>query len=184
MLKFTSNLIILATLTSALASCGIVKEVACGLDERFLCRIVDGETNARLDRVEDRSLSNAARIKQLEERIAQVKSSLSTLLTDYGHTATEVANLQAAVNQSFLDLGALQVQLSALEAEVDSIPRTVVRLHDPCPHVNSSAAKEMLIEINGEFLAYFEIGSQRFLSKLTPGVAYRTTDARACVFNL
>jgi hypothetical protein len=55
-------------------------------------------------------------------------------------------------------------------------------VYDPCG--DSPDFDEILLKLaDGTVLAYFESGSNRFLTTLRPGT-YRTTDGSNCVFTL
>lgn len=82
------------------------------------------------------------------------------------------------INQLIVDLVALRVRVEGLEAT-----DTAVELLDPCG--NGPGFDEVLVRMkSGKVVAYFESGSNRFLSVLTPNQQYRTTDGTNCNFRV
>lgn len=62
-------------------------------------------------------------------------------------------------------------------------PDTIVGFIDPCGDHPSHFDEVVLVTADSKLVAYFEQGSKRFLSVLTPG-NYITTDNQACHFSV
>lgn len=177
--EITMKKIILVSLLALLSGCGVAKELACnGFKSDLLCVMVDGNTENRVDNLENQQLEQNKRLFDLENRIMVTEDTLGYLLTKDKYTTVTVGNMQAQIDATYMQLG-------QLAAEVAGLPKTSVSIIDPCPNVNSSSAKEMLLVIGDKTVAYFEDGgNRRFLAVIKPGVLYRTTDSRACNFSL
>ena len=171
--------ILLISLLALLSGCGVVKEMTCnGFKSDLLCLMVDGNTEYRIDKLEENQANNAKRLEDLENRILVTEHTLGYLLSKDKFANNTFGNMQAQIDAAY-------VQLGQLAAQVAGIPRTSVSIIDPCPQVASNSAKEMLLVIGSKTVAYFEDGSnRRFLAEIKPGVLYRTTDSRACSFSL
>jgi len=59
----------------------------------------------------------------------------------------------------------------------------VAEIIDPCGPHKSGFDEVLLVTSDNKILAYFEHGSKRFLSSLTPGF-YQTTDSQGCLFEI
>lgn len=59
---------------------------------------------------------------------------------------------------------------------------SIIEIIDPCG--DSPGYDEVLLRLaDGSLVVYFEQGSNRFLTELTPGT-YQTTDSQRCVFTV
>lgn len=162
----------------SLSACGPVKEVTCnGFKSNLLCTLIDGNTEQRIDNIEDEDVEQNARLRAIEKRIEQQEANLNYLLSLQPASSAALDALQAQVDANYEQLG-------QLAADVAGIAASQVSVIDPCPAVSSTQPKEMLLRIGGKTVAYFEAGGKRFLSELASGVQYRTTDARGCLFTL
>jgi len=136
-------------------------------------------------------------IHDLQAQSQQQAAQLATL-------TTYVLNLEAALNASIasntLDIDALQAQynstlltivslnsaIAALSGQVAVLEaqESVVELLDPCGDMPGQFDEVLLRTSSGKVVAYFEVGSKRFLSVLVPNQSYSTTDVQACSFSV
>lgn len=172
------TLVLVILMASSLAGCGVAKEVTCnGFKSDLLCTMIDGNTEQRVDNLENQQVEQNKRIFDLENRILVTEDTLGYLLSKDKFTTNTFGNMQAQIDATY-------VQLGQLAAQVANLPSSEVSIVDPCPQVASSSAKEMILVVGDKKMAYFEDGSsKRFLAVLSPGVLYRTTDSRACNFS-
>jgi septal ring factor EnvC (AmiA/AmiB activator) len=106
-----------------------------------------------------------------DKRINELQDSLNALYdqVDQVDTDQDVLSQTIALNQS---------RLASLEDN-----HNIAEIVDPCGD-NPNEFDEVLLKTDkGEFLAYFEQASKRYLTKLPSG-NYMTTDNQACKFNL
>jgi len=162
MVKFLQNSLI-ATIFIAAAifqsGCAVVDSIqsACkGSDLQGGCDFLFGYK----DRQQDEN------IESNEDLLFAMSRELNKLIKS-GHEAQQ------------LQINALQTQLTQLASQ-----QNPVEIIDPCGDL-AGQYDEVLIRIDdGRLVAYFESGGNRFLTVLIPNVAYRTTDAQACNFQI
>lgn len=132
------------------------------------------------------------RVSQLEYKVSQLQTQIATNIDTTNHLAEQIYNLSlenvehsASIStlESAMVLAENQAQqamgrLAALEAE-----DRVVEYIDPCGA--SSGFDEVILKTStGKLLAYFESGTQRYLTVLKKNQSYRTTDAQSCNFSV
>lgn len=101
---------------------------------------------------------------------ADLESRLALLETEQSVHSGQINALQSSVNSLVSQMVQLQME------------ERVVGLFDPCPNVVYNGYKESLFRLSsGKLVAYFEQGSQRFLSVIGTG-NFQTTDGRHCNF--
>jgi hypothetical protein len=140
----------------------------------------------------------STRVSNTESSINVVESNLvvvqSDLLALYTITATQTATnatqaAQIAALQS--QQASMQAQILALQAQAVSAQASITTLQMQDSVVdyldcggNGPGFDEVVLRTkSGKLVAYFESGSNRFLSILTPG-NYQTTDASHCPFTV
>jgi len=139
--------------------CAITEGInsACkGSDLQYGCEFLFGAKDNQQDK----------KIESNEDLLFAMSRELSKIIKS-GHEAQQ------------LQINALQTQLTALASQ-----QNPVEIIDPCGDLVGQY-DEVLIRIDdGRLVAYFESGGTRFLTVLIPNVAYRTTDAQACNFQI
>jgi prefoldin subunit 5 len=106
---------------------------------------------------------NSAAIALLQSQIINHSSRITSL-------ESLVASLQTTTNNLLVDVAQLENN------------ENIVQFIDPC--LDGPGFDEVLLKTSsGKLVAYFETGSKRFLSLLTPG-SYRTTDQQGCNFTV
>ena len=126
------------------------------LDIDSLQSVVDALENS----VED----NSAAIALLQSQIVNHNSRITSL-------ESLVASLQTTTNNLLVDVAQLESN------------ENIVEFIDPCGNWSGGYDEVILKTSSGKLLAYFENGSRRFLSLLTPG-SYRVTDGSNCNFTV
>lgn len=137
--------------------------------------------------------------QQQQTQVASLNAQIEALTSALGAQGSILAGLQAEIaNLESIDEG-LQSQIEALQAALDALEASVYELQsraaelearesivefiDPCGDMPGQFDEVLLRTSTGKLVAYFESGSRRFLTILTPG-AYRTTDAQSCLFSV
>lgn len=110
---------------------------------------------------------------ELSALAVSVATQSSTNTTQSG----QITSLQASI-------AALQASANAQQAQITTLltNENVVEFIDPCG--DGPGYDEVILKTSsGKYVAYFESGSNRFLSVLSQG-SYQTTDAQACQFTI
>lgn len=108
----------------------------------------------------------------LNASIASNTLDIDTLQAQYSSTLLTIVSLNSAI-------AALSGQVAVLESQ-----ESIVELLDPCGDMPGQFDEVLLRTSSGKVVAYFEQGSKRFLSVLTPNQGYSTTDVQACSFSI
>jgi len=183
------KLIVLALALQFLTSCGIADQMSkdCGGDLELGCKHLFGDSSAeeqqdsRLDAIEAALQSqlslNVVMSNQLQQNYNVLHAAISSL------NSTD-ASLQQQLNATQASMITAQAQANSLQAQITqlSTSETVVDYLD-CNGDGPGYDEVVLRLRSGKLLAYFENGSRRFLSLLTPG-SYQTTDQSACNFTV
>lgn len=116
--------------------------------------------------------SNSGNISSLQTNLTLVQSNLTSLQGQLTVTNANVSNRQTQINQLIINLATLSNQ------------DVVVQYIYPCgPRVGYF--NEILLKTkSGKYLAYFESGSNRFLTELLFGRRYGLTDGSNCSFTI
>jgi hypothetical protein len=159
---------IVITLAIALTGCGISERISssCGGDLEHLCESILGDTQDQIN-------NNRDDIKELQLQVAALQQELDIqidLLIQANINQDEINNNQdVEINNQQVLINQLLVDMVEVKTRI-----TVAEIIDPCN--NNVGYDEVLIRLSdNSLIAYFESGSNRFLTKLTPG-SYRTTD--------
>lgn len=78
-------------------------------------------------------------------------------------------------------------QVKYVENPFDNTPNEerfadVVQIINPCPSEKATYEEVILKLQNNKYIAFFDNGGERFLTKLEKDVVYQTTDSRECKF--
>lgn len=186
---------LLIVLVLFLAGCGLVNE-ECGSDARIACDAVLGEKtnnteiNNRLNSAEKDLADLKSKIEILELKTDSQALLLTLQTQELLALQSQDLVLQSQIDQLEYDISVNQMvfntQLTNLANSVlslnTSIQHSVSEIIDPCG--DAAGFDEVILKTNaGEFLAYFESGGKRFLSKL-PNGNYSTTDGTHCNFTV
>lgn len=187
------NLMILGLITLGVTGCGAVND-SCGSDLRMGCNAIFGELpedrleNELAKRDQEQSIKDAEQDKKLSElsmsilkvseEVDGINSKLDTFIVDLGTLETSFEEFGIEVEQLETNLvdayNTVYSRVDTLESNVQ-----IASIYNPCPN-----SKEVLIELStGEFIAYFESGNKRYLSKLDSG-NYMTSDGTKCRFTI
>lgn len=167
-----------------LAACSMTESINrnCGGDLRTACDAAFGtqdrdnlDKQADIDRDQNTALAALrAQINVLDFQASNMQSQISLL------TALESSNnvdLTVLINQAQASANNALVQLAALQSE-----QRIVAVLDPCG--DGSGYDEILLRTStNQLIAYFESGSTRFLTIVSPG-SYQTTDSSSCPFTV
>ena len=108
---------------------------------------------------------------------AQQQQAIQVLQTSVNSLTSQVNVLSQGQTQQQIVLNSIIARLLSLESH-----DAVVAFIDPCG--DGPGYDEVLLKTqNGNLVAYFESGSNRFLSIIGPG-SYQTTDQQACRFSV
>lgn len=74
----------------------------------------------------------------------------------------------------------------SIDDGVDSVssPYDITDILNPCGNAANIHDEVLIKTYNGDYIAYFEDGSNRYLSVLDENVQYRTTDKQKCYFKI
>lgn len=114
----------------------------------------------------------AARLAALEMEQMRLESEFQLAEARFQEFGGDVEELE-------LQLQLTMVQLAALSGET-----RVVGLLDPCGDATGQFDEVLLKLSDGRVMAYFEDGGKRFLSVLSVGTLYETTDSQRCRFKV
>lgn len=117
------------------------------------------------------------RVTDLENRMDEVESNLSSLFLSIGDLEVNQDTLEQSIALNESNLANLTTQVNG------DTSIKVTRMIDPCGDKPNHFDEYILEMSNGDLLGYFEQGSKRFLTVLPDG-NYRTTDAQACNFSV
>ncbi len=113
------------------------------------------------------------RLAEIERRLAAMTNAYQNLLAQIAATdsaqAGEIGTLQTSANL-------LTAQIAALQANV-----LVTAIIDPCG--DGPGFDEIILKTSAGYMAYFQSGSERFLTLLPHG-NYQTTDGTGCSFTV
>lgn len=173
MIKIIALLISLATLTA----CGVAENLSreCGGDLKQACGDLTGRDTKRID---DLEADNAELSAQLSNYITNNVAIIHLLSEQALQQSADTVNLATQINALQTQTNINVAQLALLQTRV-----TVQSFIVPCGQVPSVYNETLLKMSDGTIVAYFEQGSQRFLSTLKPG-NYQTTDSKACQFSV
>lgn len=132
------------------------------------------------------------RVSQLEEQIQWFSNNLAQNATKTQELADRLELLDESNMENAEEISTIKTDLYftqgtailALEriAELETQEK-VVEFIDPCGPTNGY--DEVILRMNsGKLLAYFESGTQRYLTVLKKNQSYRTTDAQSCNFSV
>lgn len=124
-------------------------------------------------------------VRRLENRVTSLEERVNILTANFNASVIVLNDLtqtqtgtQAQISQLQADANLAQAQLTELQLET-----RVTEIIDPCG--DSAGYDEVLLRTNdGRVIAYFETGSNRYLSVLIPNVQYATTDGSNCSFKI
>jgi hypothetical protein len=176
---------LLAILTLSLVGCGISNDVAnnCGGELKPLCHAIFGPGDKEL----------TGRVEDIEERELEVQTQLDSILSSINALEIALSQLEIDVNASEDALTVITNQITILEDDATQLQVELVEIQgetrvtellDPCGDHPNNFDEVLLRTSNGDLVAYFEVGSKRFLSVLSRGQSYATTDQQACNFSV
>lgn len=169
---------------------------------------LEGQTCDSLFGINQYEVDNNQNIvdKQLSAEIQSIKTTLDNLISDMRLIQAQLETnnvllvlLKQDINANYDLIQALEQNTEALENRLDyqqviinnhqielanlASEDTIVEQYDPCG--NGPGFDEVLLHTrSGKYLAYFESGSNRFLTVLQTNISYRTTDQQKCYFTL
>lgn len=165
-----------------------------------MCDELFGVNQYEIDAAQDKATEDLAR------EVESIKSTLDMLIKESESYAKEITTLKAIVQLLRQDLDAnsdyiisLNEDIIHMQEQIDnqqviinnhqvelvqlSLQDGITEMYDPCG--DSVGFDEVLLKTkSGKFIAYFESGSQRYLTILQKNTNYRTTDNSRCHFTL
>lgn len=157
---------------AALTGCGIMDEMRAACvpgDLQGLCYAVMGQPDKEYDdtALKEDVAKNEAEIARLQNEIANLQIAIQEYISIMDQADV---NLQDSIDALTVRVAELETQLGVIE---------IIELCDDGPGYD-----EILLRLSDNtILAYFEIGSKRFLTRLIPGT-YITTDGTNCLFTI
>ena len=120
--------------------------------------------------------ANLASITALQLQVDSVESALSDLETSLSDAiASGDASLQSQITAQL-------ARIVALELVNSNSPDRITEIVDPCPNLNATFREVLIKTASNKYFAYFESGSNRYLTVLVPG-NFAPTDGRNCHFS-
>jgi hypothetical protein len=199
---FLAGFVITSMLLFSCSGCGFQQTLRthCKLGDTQTCDTLFGTNQYEIDAAQD----NANKVLALE--VASIKQTVDNLINDVRFIESQLLSvntlinmLQQDINANYELIQALQQNSVTLTERLDyqqviinnhqieltqlAMEDTVVEYLDPCG--NGSGFDEVLLHTrSGKYVAYFESGSNRFLTVLQSNTTYRTTDSQKCYFTL
>jgi hypothetical protein len=103
-------------------------------------------------------------------------------ITECGTAGVVIVSGKDINKNNILEAAEIEQTSYICDGNTEAVESPVIKFIDPCG--DSSSYDEVILRMSsGELVAYFEDGSRRFLSILSPGV-YQTTDAQKCIFKV
>lgn len=196
------TLLVLMWFLTSLIGCGFQRALRthCKIGDSQMCDELFGVDQYEIDAAQDKVTEDLAR------EVASIKSTLDMLIKESDSYATEIKTLRAVVQLLKQDLDAnadyiislnedimhMQEQINNQQVIINnhqaelvqlSMQDSITEFYDPCG--DSAGFDEVLLKTkSGKFIAYFESGSQRYLTVLQKNTSYRTTDNSRCYFTL
>lgn len=175
---------VLALLTAAamLQGCGVKDSLndACeGSDIEGFCDFVFGYKDRQQNVQTEYNKKDIQYLLGLYDQMALSARTASQLAAaQQGATEAQLAEINAEIARLEDTTADLQVQITE-----EVLKTKVISFIDPCDDKPGAFDEVLLRAENGQLVAYFEQGGNRFLSILSPG-NYRTTDSQACNFTV
>jgi len=188
-MKLLINLFMLLTLVS----CGLAQDISksCGADAEVACDVIFGGNDRRQDEQIEKNTKEIDALKlRLTALEVSVDSNLVLLQTLTQQLEDTDEDLQDQIDQLRNDINIAQsnynaslISMSNTIATLEgSLNNSISQIINPCG--DAAGFDEVILKTRGgEFLAYFESGSKRFLTKLSNG-SYTTTDGTSCTFHV
>lgn len=196
------TLLVLMWFLTSLIGCGFQRALRthCKIGDEQMCDELFGVNQYEIDAAQDKATEDLAR------EVESIKSTLDMLIKESESYATEIKALKAIVQLLRQDLDAnydyiislnedimhmqeqvnnQQVIINNHQAELVqlSMQDSIIEMYDPCG--DGAGFDEVLLKTkSGKLIAYFESGSNRFLTVLQKNTSYRTTDNSRCYFTL
>jgi len=187
---------------TSLMGCGFQRALRthCKIGDAQMCDELFGVNQYEVDSAQD------AANKALAAEVASIKQTVDNLINDIKFIESQLLSnntlinlLQQDINSNYTLIEALQQNTITLTERLDyqqviinnhqieltqlATEDTVVEYLDPCG--NGPGFDEVLLHTrSGKYVAYFESGSNRFLTVLQLNVSYRTTDSQKCFFTI
>lgn len=196
------TLLVLMWFVTSLMGCGFQRALRthCKIGDAQMCDELFGVNQYEIDAAQDKATEDLAR------EVESIKSTLDMLIKESESYAKEITTLKAIVQLLRQDLDAnsdyiisLNEDIIHMQEQIDnqqviinnhqvelvqlSLQDGITEMYDPCG--DSVGFDEVLLKTkSGKFIAYFESGSQRYLTILQKNTNYRTTDNSRCHFTL
>lgn len=129
------------------------------------------------------SQRQAAQLAALTTYVLNLEAALSAAIAS---NTLNIDALQTQYNSTLLTIVSINSAIASLSGQVSVLQsnESIVELLDPCGDMPGQFDEVLLRTSSGKVIAYFETGSKRFLSVLTPNQSYSTTDVQGCAFSV
>jgi prefoldin subunit 5 len=167
--------------------------VACGKRDPLPYSIAKGigaEETGDIKKLDKKVKSLAEKIEDLENNFTSLNADISAVSDSVTELRIDMEDgdetLQGQINTLNGIVDSLQDDMDDVQEELSEVStgQNIVRHIDPCGDQSGHYDEILMVTQDGTVIAYFEVGNKRFLSELTPGVLYQTTDNQACRFKV
>lgn len=149
--------------------CGVVQNLRENCHGDLLCEYFLGRDRTETDKQQD--AARAAEMHNMQVSLNSLISSAELLEAKYGNFNDAITAIEGQISIQQMQLASLSTGLR------------VIDIVDPCG--NGPGFDEVLVRMsNGDLIAYFEDGGNRFLTILERDKYYRTTDTQHCNFRV
>lgn len=182
------NLLIIATIGILSTSCGVVEKLDknCGSDIEMGCNFVFGtkskDQDNKIKDLENKDIEIEKKNQEQDNRLDYLQNQNNNLINSMNSLSYDIDENSTEINSINILLESIENKVNANILEIASFGNVINKMIDPCG--NSIGYDEIILKTkDGQYLAYFENGSRRFLTKLEYG-NYMTTDGTNCSFSL
>lgn len=177
-----NKVLVLLTAVALLQGCGVKDSLndACeGSDIEGFCDFVFGYKDRQQNVQTEYNKKDIQYLLGLYDQMALSARTANQLAAEQQvATEAQLAEINAEIARLEDTTADLQVQITE-----EALKTKVISFIDPCDDKPGAFDEVLLRAENGQLVAYFEQGGNRFLSILSPG-SYRTTDSQACNFTV
>lgn len=200
---FLFGFIITALIITSCGGCGYQQTLRahCRIGDTQTCDALFGVNQFDIDENQNKDIENLS--KEITSIKTQLDANINAVLlmqSQYKTSQTLLSILQLQLYDNSASIELLKEQLADLNSSIEyqnvvindmqitlsniSSQDTIVQYIDPCGDKPGTFDEILMQTKSGNFIAYFESGSKRYLTTLQKNVNYVTTDGSACHFTI